>query len=108
MLFDYLRSPRFNPINMTSENKSVMCFNLSFLFNEAELLKRAMGDFFCWLDEDKLRLPRTTSFRLDQVAEAHAAIESGTTVSTYLRRCEYDNFCSSYAFWYQWVKPLMV
>ena len=39
-----LRMPRFNPLPMTSENKGVVAFNLSFLFPRADLLHAAVND----------------------------------------------------------------
>ncbi len=34
----YLRSPKFNPLDMVPDNKSVLTFNLSFLFGEIDLM----------------------------------------------------------------------
>ena len=42
MAIDYVRTPRFNPLDMTATNRCVMAFNLSFLFNEHELLRECM------------------------------------------------------------------
>lgn len=44
----YLRTPRFNPLEMTSSNRSVMAFNLSFMFDKVEVLERAMSDLHRW------------------------------------------------------------
>ena len=34
LLWDYLRTPRFNPLQMTNDNHSVLAFNLSYLFDK--------------------------------------------------------------------------
>ena len=77
---DYVRTPRFNPLELTNENKSVLAFNLSYLFERKEILTEAMAKLLAWVDEGKLRASPVTSFPFDDVAGAHHAIESGTTV----------------------------
>jgi synaptic vesicle membrane protein VAT-1 len=77
---DYLRTPRFNPLDLCNDNKSVLAFNLSYLFDKTELLREAMDRLLGWLDEGRLAPPKVTAFPLEQVADAHRAIESGTTV----------------------------
>jgi len=74
------RMPRFNPLNMTNENKSLIAFNLSFLFDRQELLNEAMPPLLAWLQEGKLQAPRVDVFPFTQVAQAHQAIQSGRTV----------------------------
>jgi NADPH:quinone reductase-like Zn-dependent oxidoreductase len=75
-----LQIPRFNPMRMCNENKSVIAFNLSFLFNQVELLQGAMVDLIRWIDAEKIRPPKVTPFPMSQVAEAHRTIESGQSV----------------------------
>ncbi len=75
-----LRVPRFNPLEMGDSNRSVMAFNLSYLFDEKPLLARAMGELLGWAAEGRLRPPTTTSYPLANVAEAHRALETGETV----------------------------
>jgi NADPH:quinone reductase-like Zn-dependent oxidoreductase len=75
-----LRLPRFNPMRMCNENKSVIAFNLSFLFNQVDLLQGAMLDLLRWIDAGKIRPPQVTLFPMSQVAEAHRKIESGQSV----------------------------
>eukprot|EP01138_Halocafeteria_seosinensis_P001008 gb/GECG01001032.1/.p1 GENE.gb/GECG01001032.1/~~gb/GECG01001032.1/.p1 ORF type:complete len:432 (+),score=48.00 gb/GECG01001032.1/:1-1296(+) len=77
--WDFLTTPRFSPFDMTRSNKSVMGFNLSFLFSHTEILEMAMSDFFKWHDAGALNPPLVTSYALRDVATAHAAIESGKT-----------------------------
>ena len=76
----YFRVPRFNPLNMTNDNKSLMAFNLSFLFHRMDLLKEAMQDLLKWVEEGKIKAPAVQSFPFEKVADAHRALESGTTV----------------------------
>ena len=57
---DYLRTPRFNPLTMTNDSKSVLAFNLSYLFDRYEILELAMS-----------RDRRLGSRRFDQRPAAH-------------------------------------
>jgi NADPH:quinone reductase-like Zn-dependent oxidoreductase len=80
MAFQYFRMPRWNPLNMTNENKSVVSFNLSYLFHRADLLDEAMQDLLKWVAEGKIKPPKLQRFAYENVADAHRALESGTTV----------------------------
>lgn len=75
-----LRTPRFNPLQMTTNSHSVLAFNLSYLFDQREMLIAAMEDVFAWLEAGRIQPPPVQTFPLDEVAEAHRAIESGATV----------------------------
>jgi NADPH:quinone reductase-like Zn-dependent oxidoreductase len=77
---DFLRTPRFSPLAMTKDNVSVLTFNLSYLFEKREVLAEAMGRLLAWVDEGRITPPPVTRFPLDRVADAHRALESGSTV----------------------------
>lgn len=76
----WLRTPRFNPLAMVPANKSVLAFNLSFLFDQKDLLADAMDELMGWLSSGQLKMPKVTEYKLDEVRKAHAALESGKTV----------------------------
>jgi NADPH:quinone reductase-like Zn-dependent oxidoreductase len=80
LALDYLRTPRWSPLRLTNENKSVLAFNLSYLFARKEVLAEGMEKLLAWVDEGKIVSPRVTAFPLADVAEAHRALESGKTV----------------------------
>lgn len=80
LALDWLRTPRFDPLRMTGDNRSVLAFNLSYLFDRGELLAEAMDRLLGWVREGALRPPPLETVPLDRVAEAHRALESGTTV----------------------------
>lgn len=75
----WLRTPRFNPLDMTTSNRSVLAFNLSFLFDRTEVLKAAMDDLLSGVADGSLQPLPVQTFALAQVADAHLALESGTT-----------------------------
>ena len=74
----YLTRPKLDPLAMTSENRSVMAFNLSFLFHRKEMLRDAFSELFD-LNPEIMEQPHTT-LPLAEVAEAHRLIESGESV----------------------------
>jgi len=78
-LWGLIKIPRFNPLQMVSENKGVIAFNLSFLFDRHDLLGEAMTDLLRWADEGKIRPLPVTTYPLAEVAKAHQALESGQT-----------------------------
>jgi NADPH:quinone reductase-like Zn-dependent oxidoreductase len=80
LALDYLRTPRFNPLALTNENRSILAFNLSYLFEKKGSFIEAMARLLAWVDEGKIVPPPITEFRLEDVAGAHRAIESGRTV----------------------------
>lgn len=77
---DYVRTPRFNPLDMTNDSRSVLAFNLSYLFDRTDILEEAMGDIMGWLAEGKITPPPSTTYDLAKVGDAHRDIESGKTV----------------------------
>jgi len=76
---DYLRTPRFSPLDMTDASKSVLAFNLSYLFAETQLIDAGMRTILDWIASKRLAPPQVTTYPLADVARAHAAIESGAT-----------------------------
>lgn len=76
----WLRTPRFNPLDMTQNSKSILAFNLSYMFEEQWLLDEAMQALSGWLAEGKITPPPVTTYPLDRVVDAHKALESGSTV----------------------------
>ncbi len=84
MAWDYLRTPRFNPLNMTNDNHSVLAFNLSYLFDKVHFLGAAIEILLREIAEKKLAPPRINTFSLENVSEAHRALEAGNTVGKLL------------------------
>ncbi len=80
LAWGWLRTPRFDPLDLTSSNKSVMGFNLSFLFDRTDLLQDAMTDLLDGFEAGELQLPPITTYPLEAVADAHRALETGDTV----------------------------
>ncbi len=76
---DFLRTPRFNPLDLTTDSKSILCFNLSYLYERTDILVTAMTELLGWLAAGEITAPPVKTHRLDDVADAHRALESGQT-----------------------------
>ena len=72
-----LKMPRFNPMHLVTENKTIAGFNLSFLFDRDDLVTEGMDAILRLVDNGQIRPPKVTLFQFENVAEAHRLIESG-------------------------------
>ncbi len=86
LAWQWLRTPRFDPLRMTNDNKAVFGFNLSYLFDESELLARAMGEFLGGIERGELRAPPVTEVPAAEAGKAHRTLESGKTVGKVVLR----------------------
>lgn len=76
LLYYYLTRPKIDPQTMTNENKSVMAFNLIFLFHQAELMHEMLGEI------EKLNLEKPLvghRFPFEDLKEALLLFQSGKT-----------------------------
>lgn len=79
LAWGYLLTPRFHPLNLTNDNKSVLAFNLSYLFDEVPAFRAAMTEILGWLTAGKFKASPIQAFDFEQVGEAHRALQSGRT-----------------------------
>ncbi len=87
LAWNYLRTPRFSPFDLTTHNHSVLGFNLSFLFDKTDVMERGLQQLLHWLEQGKLRPPAVTTYPFESVAEAHRDLESGQTVGKLVLTC---------------------
>lgn len=80
LIWDYCRTPRFNPLYMTNENRSVLAFNLSYLTQDRELFQKDFNIILNWFQEGKLIPPLVHAYSLDNVAQAQRDLEGGQTI----------------------------
>lgn len=80
LAWDYLRTPRFHPLQLVDANKGVIGFNLSYLFEEQGLLAEAMGRMLSEVKNGTLRPLPVREFALGDAASAHEALQGGRTV----------------------------
>lgn len=79
LAWSWLKTPRFNPLELTTTNRSVLAFNLSFLFDRTDVLAKALAELGPLLQDGRILPLRVSSFALAEAAKAHAALESGRT-----------------------------
>jgi len=72
--------PKFDPMDLTVSNKSVLSFNLSFFADETEVLSKFFAQICTWIEEGKLRPPRVVDMLMTQVVEGHELIQSGKSI----------------------------
>ena len=76
---DWLRTPRFRSAADDQRQLLGDGFNLSYLFERKQELLPALARLVGWVEDGSLAPPRVTELPLEQVADAHRALESGTT-----------------------------
>jgi NADPH:quinone reductase-like Zn-dependent oxidoreductase len=76
---DYVRTPSFNPLDMVNASRSVLAFNLSYLFDRHDILEDGMKELERALREGTFKPPPATTYPLAEAAQAHRDIESGKT-----------------------------
>ena len=79
LIRDYLRTPRFSPFDMVKANKSVMGFNISYLFERQDILGEGLDFIMSKLADKTFRPLPVTTYAFKDVAKAHQDIESGKT-----------------------------
>lgn len=79
LIWDFVRMPRFSPLKLTNNNRSVMAFNLSYLFDRRQEIQEAVHQILTWVREGKLRVPCVTEYPFEDVARAHADLQSART-----------------------------
>lgn len=78
--FGLMKTPKFTPLDMISHNKGVIGFNLSFLFDQAELISDCIIGLNRFVETGKIKPIPVTTFDFERVADAHRLLESGKSV----------------------------
>ncbi len=80
MLWNYLRVPKFSPIDMTFQNRGVLGFNVLTLFDrQLDQAGEAVREMLGWIGEGRIRKAPVAEFPLEDAGRAQAALESGMT-----------------------------
>jgi NADPH:quinone reductase-like Zn-dependent oxidoreductase len=80
LAWNWLRSPTIDPMVLTTANRTVSGFNLSYLFDKIDLFESYMQDMVALMHAGKLTPPPVQEFDLADVGSAHRALESAQTV----------------------------
>ena len=79
LAFDFLRTPRFSALAMTQDNRSVLAFNLSDLFQRQDIMNDGMAEILRWIADGRIPAVDPKTYAFEAAQDAHRAIESGTT-----------------------------
>ena len=74
-----LRTPRFAPLDLIGDNRSVTGFNLSYLFQREDLIADCIQGLTQRLESDQIKAIPVTTFDFEQVTDAHRLLESGNS-----------------------------
>ncbi|MDZ7791331.1 MAG: medium chain dehydrogenase/reductase family protein [Xanthomonadales bacterium] len=80
LAIDWLRTPQFNPMDMTQSNRSVLAANLSFLQSHAPSMREGMHWLLERFSDGRLAPLPVESYPLGEAAEAQRRIETGQTL----------------------------
>ncbi len=80
LALQWLRTPRFDPLDLTTSNRAVLGFNLAFLFERTDLLATAMADLLPRFGAGTLGASAIRTYPLERAADAQRDLESGATV----------------------------
>ncbi len=79
LMRDYLRTPRFSSFDMVKANKSVIGFNISYLFERQDILGEGLDFIMDKFADGTFRPLPITAYPFEDVTKAHQDIESGKT-----------------------------
>jgi NADPH:quinone reductase-like Zn-dependent oxidoreductase len=80
LTWNWLRTPRFNPMDMTQSNRSVLAANLSFLQSHAPTMREGMEWLLERFADGRLEALPVETHPLSEASEAQRRIESGQTI----------------------------
>lgn len=80
LAWNWLRVPRFSPLELTAANRAVMGFNVVHLTDDPALAGKGMDAVAAWAADGRLRPSPVREFLAEDAAGAHRALESGKTV----------------------------
>ena len=79
--------PKFDPMAMVLESKTIAGFNLSFFSSEHELIAQYMEQIIAWIDQGAITLPDPQIFAMEDIHKAHELIQSGKSVGKIVVSC---------------------
>lgn len=76
----YFKTVRFNPFDMVKQNRSVVAFNVSYLYERTDILDAAFEFVLDSLNSGQLKTLPIAEYKFEDVTQAHKDMESGKTV----------------------------
>jgi synaptic vesicle membrane protein VAT-1 len=72
--------PKFDAMDLTVSNKSILGFNLSFFAEEREVLSDMFDTVLEWIRYEKLECPNVVEMEMKNISLAHEFISSGKSI----------------------------
>ena len=91
MIYKYLRSPKFTPLDMVANNRSLLAFNLSFLFTREDLIPQIMEYLIKWIEDGRLKVAKVTTFDIWEIGKAHQLLQTGKTIGKVVIRTAHND-----------------
>lgn len=79
LTIDYLQTPRFNPFDMCKNNRSVLAFNVSYLYERLDIVEDGFAFILDKFQRKIFRPLPIAQYAFEDVAQAHKSLESGKT-----------------------------
>lgn len=80
LFVQYMRTPRFDPMEMVNRNVAVFAFNLSYLFERIDMYQRVMQSLLSAFANGELTPLPIQTFALADAPSAHRQLQSGRTL----------------------------
>jgi NADPH:quinone reductase-like Zn-dependent oxidoreductase len=80
MIVRIILMPKFDPMSMVLDSKSVAGFNLSFFAEETELIEQYMEQILQWVKDETIQVPKVTVYSMEEIGLAHEYIQSGKSI----------------------------
>ncbi len=80
--------PKFDAMDLTVSNKSVLGFNLSFFADEREVLSDMFDQVVEWMRYEKLECPNVVEMEMKNVSLAHEFLQSGKSIGKIVMRTD--------------------
>jgi NADPH:quinone reductase-like Zn-dependent oxidoreductase len=80
MIWGMINMPKFDPMQMVLDSKTVSGFNLSFFADEKDLIDLYLKQLMEWVDKGKITVQDATVFDMKDIGRAHELIQSGSSV----------------------------
>jgi NADPH:quinone reductase-like Zn-dependent oxidoreductase len=80
MGFRMSQMPKFDAMDLTASNKSLLGFNLSFFVEQIDMLGQLYDQIGAWLEQGELECPRVVEMHMTDIAAAHDLIQSGKSI----------------------------
>ncbi len=81
--------PKFDPMQMCMDSKTVAGFNLSFFADERQLIETYLVQIVEWINNGQITVQDAKVFDIQDIGKAHELIQSGSSVGKIIVKARY-------------------